>query len=400
MKILAIETSCDETALSILDAQGEWDKLSFRTLAHTVASQVALHAAYGGVVPRLAKREHARNLVPLLIDTLGHAKLSTKSASSKNQLTIETAAALQEMLNREPELLDHFLRTIPSLPPPPLDAIAVTEGPGLEPALWVGINFAKALGLIWNLPVIGVNHLEGHIVSVLASAKPGPARGRQAIPDLTFPALALLISGGHTELVLVKNWLEYQILGETRDDAVGEAFDKVARLLDLGYPGGPAIGQLAIHGSLRPDYGLPRPMLAADNYDFSFSGLKTAVRYLVEKIKAGSTSGHDLTNLERADLARQFQQAVIDVLVHKTAKALAQYNPATLIIGGGVVANEELRRQFTELIARHYPAVALRLPELALATDNATMIGVAGYLRFLSGETAAPEIAHGTLRLA
>jgi N6-L-threonylcarbamoyladenine synthase len=400
MKILAIETSCDETALSVLEAEGEWDNLQFRTLAHTVASQIALHQPYGGVVPRLAKREHSRNLVPLLIDTLGHAKLSTKAGAQKNLLTIERAAALQEMLNREPELLDHFLRTIPSLPPPPLDAIAVTEGPGLEPALWVGINFAKALGLIWDLPVIGVNHMEGHILSVLATATPGPARGRQAIPGLTFPALALLISGGHTELVLVKDWLAYQILGETRDDAVGEAFDKVARLLDLGYPGGPAIGQLALHGSLRPDYGLPRPMLAAANYDFSFSGLKTAVRYLVEKIKADSPSGHDLTNIHRADIARQFQQAVIDVLVHKTAKALAEYGPRTLIIGGGVVANEELRRQFEELIARHYPQVALRVPEFALATDNATMIGVAGYLRFLAGQAAAPEIAQGTLRLA
>lgn len=389
MKILAIETSCDESAVSIVEAEGERKKLNFKICAQLISSQAALHSQWGGVVPSLAKREHAKNLVPLLEEILLKARLGhyEPGPKQKDHLTVELAAQLRAQLEREPELLERLLQFLPTIKKPKLDAIAVTQGPGLEPALWVGINFAKALSLIWNLPLIPVNHLEGHLAAVLL--------GRTKI---AFPALALIISGGHTELVLVKDWLDYTPLGATRDDAVGEAFDKVARILSLPYPGGPAISKLAIHGSLNPDYQLPRPMLKSDNYDFSFSGLKTAVLYLVKKLETETSGG--LTNIQRADIARQFQQAVIEVLLLKVAKAIEQFQPRTIIVGGGVAANEELRRQFTEGLTKKYPAISLRLPDSSLATDNATMIATAGYLHWLSGNIPSLDRADGNLRLA
>ncbi len=391
MTILAIETSCDETAISIVEAEGGKNRPKFKVLTHLISSQIKLHAEWGGVVPSLAKREHAKNILPLLLEGLTAAGLLSESRERVN-LTIETATHLRTMLEREPELLDLFLQTIPNIKPPKIDLIAVTQGPGLEPALWVGINLAKALSYVWGIPVLPINHMEGHILSPLVSAEVGKAKSK----SITFPALSLLISGGHTELVLSKDWLDYTVIGQTRDDAVGEAFDKVARILGLPYPGGPEISRMAELASGHPPEKLPRPMINSNDFDFSFSGLKTAVLYLVKRLAP-------IDQITRVEIAREFQQAVIDVLLAKTLKAIDKYQPQTLIIGGGVVANTKLRERFTKVMSEHYSGVTLLTPEAALSTDNATMIAIAGYFRaklatpaYVAGDFAA----HGTLPLS
>jgi N6-L-threonylcarbamoyladenine synthase len=374
--ILAIETSCDETAISLVEGSGEFAAPSFRTLAHLVSSQVKLHAAWGGVVPMLAKREHARNIVPLLEQALKEGKLLKKT---QRVVSAEERAQISEILTREPELLLQLLLFLASHDRPQIDAIAVTKGPGLEPALWVGINLARALSAFWHIPLVAVDHMEGHILSPLAEKS-----------EIRFPALALLISGGHTELVLMKDWLQYEVLGRTRDDAVGEAFDKVARVLGLPYPGGPEIGRLAANaGPGELPAPLPRPMIHSGDLDFSFSGLKTAVLYLVQKNP----------EIDKALVAREFQNAVIEVLLAKTKRALEQNNIATLIIGGGVVANQELKNRFSEMIAQDFPHTTLLTPTHALSTDNATMIGIAGYFHALKQDFVTEIEAEGNLQL-
>ncbi len=387
MIILGIETSCDETAVSVVRATGGLKSPKFSVLAHVVSSQTVLHAPWGGVVPSLAKREHGRNLVPLLNQALRKAKLLPKTKGrtfgSKSFKVRPWEVKIKKILARELELLEQFLKFIPNVAVPKIDAIAVTRGPGLEPALWAGINFARTLALAWDKPLIPVNHMEGHLYSVLAPTKDYPLRSPKGSP-LQFPALGLLVSGGHTELVLVEGWLKHKLLGATRDDAVGEAFDKVARLLGLPYPGGPALAKLvasatpSVKGaqhSVLP--ALPRPMISSSDFDFSFSGLKTAVLYRVNDLKK-----QDLFNDEaRLELATNFQQAVIDVLLTKTLKAIKRYQPKNLIIAGGVSANQELRHQFTKAIKKLKPRPTLLIPPLKLSTDNATMIAMAGYLR-------------------
>jgi N6-L-threonylcarbamoyladenine synthase len=361
VKILAIETSCDETAISIIEADGGLEVPRFKVLSHIVSSQIKIHAEWGGVVPNLAKREHEHNLVPLLAEALKEAGLFTEQASSLSNTKREL---LEEYLIREKDLRDQFIPFIQTILAPEIDSIAVTAGPGLEPALWVGINFARALSEIWQKPLIPINHMEGHIVSPLlhSSAK------------VHFPALALLISGGHTELVLIEDWLRYKVIGQTRDDAVGEAFDKVARLLGLPYPGGPQISKLAEGGVLNPDYKLPRPMINSGDYSFSFSGIKTAVLYLVKKLG-------DLSDEQKSAIAKEFQDSVIEVLLKKTLAAIDEYNIKTLIIGGGVISNTALRMAFSQSLSIERLDTALLIPELNLATDNATMIAMAAYLR-------------------
>ena len=388
MKILGIESSCDESAVSVIEASGDTSRPKFTVLAQMIASQIKLHAEWGGVVPSLAKREHARNLLPLLVEALTQAKLTTNiSHHQRDNLTIEEANQVRQILEREPELLDQFLLMVPKIKRPAIDLIAVTQGPGLEPALWVGINLAKALSLVWQIPVVPINHLEGHILSPLVEL------GKTKSQLVHFPLLALLVSGGHTELVLSNDWLDYRLIGQTRDDAVGEAFDKVARILGLPYPGGPEIGRLAELASGHPPEKLPRPMINSGDYDFSFSGLKTAVLYLVKKLGT-------LDQLTRVEIAREFQQAVIDVLITKTANAIKEYQPQTLVIAGGVVANKVLREQFTIVVKKHFPKVKLIMPELALATDNATMIALAGYFRAKDKLGDNDFVAHGTLPLS
>ena len=277
---------------------------------------------------------------------------------------------------------------------PEIDAIAVTAGPGLEPALWVGVNFAKVLALLWEKPLVAVNHMEGHVLSALAR-KDGESLKLESIK---MPVLALLISGGHTELVLMKKWLEYELIGETRDDAVGEAFDKVARMLSLPYPGGPEISRLAeqIRASdaltAKSGFRLPRPMIDSSTCDFSFAGLKTAVLYLL-KTKT------DVSEYEKRHIAHEFENAVADVLWKKTSQALAKTGAQTLIIGGGVSANTHIRRVFTGKMREEFPKVVLRIPAAALTTDNAVMIALAGFYRARRKEFSTNIIARGNLSL-
>ena len=357
MKILAIETSCDETAVTLLDISGALEKPDIKVLGNTLLSQIHLHKKYGGVYPNLAKREHEKNLPPLLEQTLREAK----------------------------ENFEH----------PDIDYIAVTVGPGLEPALWTGIIFAKNLGERWNKPVVPINHMEGHVFSVLYEASEA----------LALPALALLVSGGHTELVLIKNFGNYEIIGRTRDDAVGEAFDKVARMLGLPYPGGPEISRLAENSRKRTSEDaikLPRPMMHSKNLDFSFSGLKTAVLYKLKSENGSIGSPQAVNNEFKEDMARAFEDAAIEVLVEKTRGALLELGDEdqpslklqhgavkTLIVAGGVSANLHLSRELNRLVG-DFPDIVLRLPTRLLTTDNAIMIGIAAFIK-LSREPKIPR---------
>ncbi len=403
MKILAIETSCDETAIAILECSGDEKNASFTILGNALLSQIELHKKYGGVFPALAKREHAKNLVPVLEAALEEAELletrfDLKSEFSRSNLVSEK---ISEILAREPGLAKAFLEFVSECETPAIDAIAVTAGPGLEPALWVGINFAKALALVWNKPIVAVNHMEGHIFAALArrSLNEGGASEMFEIKDIELPALALLISGGHTQLVAMREWLKYELVGETRDDAVGEAFDKVARMLALPYPGGPEISRIAEQSRREsPDifFKLPRPMIRENNCDFSFAGLKTAVLYL---LKNESASAEGLSEAKKKHMALEFENAVADVLWKKTSRAISEIGAKTLVIGGGVSANKHIQRVFKEKINRDYPDVALRIPVPVLSTDNAVMIALAGYYRALKKEFATDFKANGNLQL-
>ncbi len=375
MRILAIETSCDETAISIVEATGGFTTPKFKILAHCVSSQVKLHAEWGGVVPNLAKREHARNIIPLIQEALTQASLLEKIEKSEQKINLELQQKLAQILAREPEVLQHILDFTAQFRAPKFDVIAFTRGPGLEPALWVGVNTARALSLAWEAPSVPVDHMEGHLLSPLANSP-----NYNTNQNTLFPALALLISGGHTELVLSREWLNYEKLGQTRDDAVGEAFDKVARILGLPYPGGPEIGKLAeiavSEELLASSFKLPRPMINSGDLDFSFSGLKTAVLYLVQKNP----------DIPKPEIAREFQQAVIDVLISKTIKAIQKHSPKSVIIAGGVANNQELIEQFRARISQDLPTIQLLVPEAKLTTDNATMIAIAGYFHALKNE--------------
>ena len=321
MLILGIETSCDETGLALYDGGAGG------LLAHAVYSQVAMHEAYGGVVPELASRDHLRRLVPLAREVLARAG-----------------------------------RRIGDL-----GAIAYTEGPGLAGALLAGAAFARSMAHALGVPAIGIHHLEGHLLSPLLCAR-APR----------FPFVALLVSGGHTQLMLVHEVGRYELLGETQDDAAGEAFDKTAQLLGLGYPGGPALSQLAESG--RPGrYRLPRPMLASGDLEFSFSGLKTAVLTLLRKEN----------DVSHPDLARAFVDAVVEVLVAKCALAMDRTGLTQLVVAGGVGANKQLR---AALVTKAGSAgFDVYYPEPELCTDNGAMIAFAAALRLQAGKPAAAE---------
>ena len=379
MKILAIETSCDETAISILEGEGDAQLATFSILGNVLLSQVEKHREFGGVFPMLAKREHAKNLVPILEAALSEAELLHEDIQALPQDIHDQVA---KILEREPDLDEAFLEFISECETPDIDAIAVTAGPGLEPALWVGINFARALSLVWGKPLVAVNHMEGHVLAALAKEE----GEKLVISDVDLPVLALLISGGHTELVLMKEWLHYELIGQTRDDAVGEAYDKVARMLGLPYPGGPEISKLAevarAQGTKNP-FTLPRPMMDTPSCDFSFAGLKTAALYLLR-------DNPNITEDEKMRVAEEFEDAAADVLWKKTARALEETNARTLVIGGGVSANTHIRRTVTERIQK-FPHVALRIPAAKLTTDNAIMIGLSGYYHALEKRFADPD---------
>ena len=311
MKILAIETSCDETAISVVEGNGSLKSPSFKIKTHEVSSQVKLHEPFGGVVPMLAKREHNKNLPTIFNKVIKKHK--------------------------------------------DVDLLAVTVGPGLEPALWEGINFAKEVSRELKKPLIGVNHLEGHIYSNWFKVK-----------KPKFPSVCLIVSGGHTSLLLMESITKWTILGETRDDAVGEAFDKVARMLHLKYPGGPEIEKLAKEG--KPNIEFPRPMIHEKNYDFSFSGLKTSVLYYIR----------DKKRIMKKNVAASFQESAIEVLVKKTIKASEEYKAKSILLCGGVAGNSALRKSLekeSKKIKTEFFA-----PTMKLNTDNASMIAAAAYI--------------------
>src|SRR3989344_2099089 len=377
MRILGIETSCDESGVAVIEVSGSHTKPLVRVLANVVSSQVKLHAKFGGVVPNLAKREHQRNLVPILLTALKEAGLRNPNFEIRISKLIKNSKLqiLNYTLEREPELLKQFTNKILPLAMPKIDAIAVTYGPGLAPALWVGVNFAKALSLIWNKPVIPVNHLEGHIYTNLLPVNWKIQNSGFRIQNFLFPALCLIVSGGHTELVFIKKYGSYKIIGETLDDAAGEAFDKVAKMLGLGYPGGPKISKLAESfkiKNLKFKISLPRPMIKSNDYKFSFSGLKTAVLYFLQfhteflKSKAG-----------KAAVACEFQKAAVDVLVSKTIRAAKEYKVKTLMIGGGVAANKLLRERLASESKNKLLHTTFYLPPTNVTGDNALMIGIA-----------------------
>lgn len=369
MLILAIETSCDETAISIVQAEGEFPHATYEILGDALWSQIEIHRQYGGVFPAVAKREHAATIVPMLKKALAESELRTHDRTST--LPPATEESIRLLLNRENDLADQLLAFHHEHGAFPLDLIAVTSGPGLEPALWVGVNFARALALLWDTPVVPVNHMEGHILASIFDVE----RDDQ-LSDIAFPTISLLISGGHTELILMENWGQYKKIGQTRDDAVGEAFDKVARLLGLPYPGGPEIGKLAAEARKKklPEYTkLPTPMLHSGDLDFSFSGLKTAVRYAVQD--------KTLTPEEVLAVARDFEDAVTTVLVQKTSTAIEQHGAKTLIVGGGVSANRYLKQIMETTMLTEYPDVTVYFPSLGLSTDNSIMIALTGHAR-------------------
>lgn len=393
MKILAIETSCDETAVTILEAAGNKTAADFRILGNALLSQIDIHREFGGVFPAIAKREHAKNLTAML-----HAALNDAALLSPTDTPLDTATRtkLEDILTREPELFASLRDFLTHYTPPDIDVIAVTHGPGLEPALWVGVNFARALAHVWQKPVVGVNHMEGHLVSALAISDPGDAT-RFSIRDIQTPVLGLLISGGHTEFVAMDPWLSYTLIGQTRDDAVGEAYDKVARMLGLSYPGGPEVSRYAEQARARDNATippLPRPMLHDGSCDFSFSGLKTAVRYLIKD--------RTLSETEREEIAHAFEDAVAEVLTRKASRALEETGARTLALGGGVSANTNIKRIFADHIATQHPDVSLRIPEQRFTTDNAIMIAIAGFYRAQAGNFTDPATlrATGNLKLA
>lgn len=318
---MGLETSCDETAAAVV-TEGK------RILSNMVASQVEIHARYGGVFPEIASRQHIRDILPVIEEAL-------------SQATMELGQ---------------------------LDGIAVTIGPGLAGSLVVGVNAAKGLALALNLPLIGINHLEAHIYTIWTQG-----------PEIEFPLLCLIASGGHTNLVVMRDHGEYEALGQTLDDAAGEAFDKVARLLGLGYPGGPAIQEVAEEGDPKA-FDLPRAWLPG-TYNFSFSGLKTAVLYLVQRLEKEGKE------LPLADLAASFQAAVVDVLVEKTRLAAQEHNVKQVLLVGGVAANTLLRQEMRKRV--EFPVL---YPPPELCTDNAVGVAAAGWFRLEAGERSGWDL--------
>ena len=361
MTILAIETSCDDTGISVIRAEKKKKRYSFsdfEILSENISSQNEVHSPYGGVFPALAKREHQKALVPLLIKSLKASKLLKEN---KKGLDIKKMQKLEKMLERNKELFNSLKEFLKRYGVPDIDEIAVTAGPGLEPCLYTGVNLARALSFYWNIPVSPVNHIEGHILSNWLSP----------IEKMEFPAVALVISGGNTQLVRMEDIGKYKLIGETKDDAAGECFDKTARILGLPYPGGPAISKKAKEFKTKK-YGvsLPRPMIYEKNFDFSFSGLKTAVLYDFKKRTEKERSSKEYV----VEMAHEIQRAIIDVLVAKTIKAAKASAAKSIILGGGVSANKEIVKEFKKVCKKEKMNCIVPLPRFS--TDNASMIGL------------------------
>ncbi len=368
MNIISIETSCDETAVSLVHTQGQFPDATYEILGNALHSQIDMHKEYGGVFPTVAKREHAKMLIPMLKNALQEADLLEEEKSELTQKQIET---LHELLMREPNMTDEMIAFFQEYSKPDVELIAVTSGPGLEPALWVGVNFAKALAEIWNIHVVPVNHMEGHILASIFDVEED-----DKLADISFPAVSLLISGGHTELILMNSWGQYEKIGQTVDDAVGEAFDKVARMMGIAYPGGPEIERLANEArkaNLPTFIDLPRPMLYSGDLNFSFSGLKTAVMYAVKD--------KGLSDTDKQALARDFSNAALEVLLKKTHSAIKQTGAQTLIIGGGVSASQYFRQEFNRYFLENQPDLTVYFPNPGMSTDNSIMIALSGHAR-------------------
>ena len=371
MIILAIETSCDETAVAIV----KFNRNKAEVLANIISSQVKAHSKYGGVVPSLASRMHLKNMVPVLTRAFRQAEKHI----SKN-----SPDPLLQRGNFDKNKIDY---------------IAVTNGPGLIPALMIGVNAAKSLSYALNKPLVGVHHIEGHIyANWLKKLKVHKVHKVESFElwQPEFPVLCLIVSGGHTQLILMKKDLNYKIIGETMDDAAGEAFDKIAKLLGFGYPGGPLIEKMAKNGD-KDRFKFTRPMINSKNYNFSFSGLKTAALYEVRGFNVCRDEalprfygGYD--NQYKQDIAASFQQAVIDVLISKTIKAAKQYKAKNIILGGGVSANKELQKQLKKKIppapfdkgGAIFPK--FQIPNSNLSTDNALMIAIAAYYNIINNK--------------
>lgn len=383
MKILAIETSCDETAAAVIGVQGD-EPVVFSNI---ISSQVDLHAKTGGVVPEVASRAHMEAIFPIVEEALKAGKRVSSSASQQKT--------------------EDLMKGITH--------IAVTSGPGLIGSLLVGFNTAKAIAYTNNLPLLPINHIEGHIYSTITNTRQDLENNSSN--DGKFPVLALTVSGGHSSLTMVRDHLKYETLGETIDDAAGEAFDKVAKLLKLGYPGGPAVSKYAVqfrdrivNSELRmmdkscnsefrihnSNIQFPRPLISKPNFDFSFSGLKTAVLTEVLKLKAknsrskGSPSG--LTAFQKEEICFAFEEAVIDLLVTKTIRAARKYRPVGIILAGGVAANQRLREELKNRIEKYNGEVEEKYktnfytPGAGMSGDNAAMIGLSAYYHILDGE--------------
>lgn len=350
MLLFSLETSCDETSSAILKFKSDG---SFEVLANQISSQIELHAKWGGIVPNLAAREHSKNILPVVEATFKEAEL-------------------------KPEEVNLF---------------SVTSGPGLIPALLIGVNVAKTLAYFYQKPLIGIHHIEGHIYSNYINENKGN------LNHFDFPILNLVISGGHTQLILMKNHLEYEIIGETQDDAVGEAFDKVAKMLGFEYPGGPIISNLANEAQdlieksqidskfLKIEF--PRPMINSDNLNFSFSGLKTSVLYFYQKLLKENPTESELILWKRF-IAKAFQDAVVDVLKKKTLKAIKIHQPKTVLLSGGVSANNKILEVLEEGLKTNHPEIVFNSPQKSLCGDNAVMIGIAGMARFLYSKNKKP----------
>jgi len=348
MKILGIESSCDETAVAVLEVKNGKPKV----LSNIISSQVKLHAKFGGVVPNLAAREHVKNIERVF-------RAALKKAEIKN-------------FDKE------------------IDLIAVTRGPGLAPALLVGITFAKTLAWKYDKPLIGVNHLEGHVYSNWLNDNFKPK-------TVKFPILHLIVSGGHTELVIMKGHGKYELLGETLDDAVGEAFDKAARLLGLGYPGGPAVAARAAKLKMKNEklkIEFPRPMNNSKDLNFSYSGLKTAVLY---KIRDLQNSGIKMDNDVINEVCYEFQKAAVEVLIKKTLKAAKEYKVDSIMLSGGVSANTLLRTEFKKMAEEN--GLRYSRPSLEYTGDNAAMIAMAGYYNKLKAKSSKRKTTWGSVEM-
>lgn len=384
MKILAIETSCDETAICLVEHKENNTKTigDISILGNSVSSQANLHAEFGGVFPSLAKREHAKNIVPVLLDTLNQSGINTANKIKLNDRQLEF---LKEIFKHEPELFEIFISHIPQINKNDIDYICVTTGPGLAPALWVGVNFAKALSFVFDIPVLQINHMEGHVVSPLLEN------------NAEFPAISLLISGGHTEIIYTEKIGSYNKIGQTLDDAVGEAYDKTARLLGLAYPGGPKISLLAQqyrelnnHSEIT-QISLPRPMINSKDLNFSFSGLKTSVLYLVRKLEKDKP----LDEKTKMLISAEFEQAVTDVLVSKLILAIKNNPVKTVLVGGGVSANSYIKQNIEKAVYEFDNKIKILFPEKDLSTDNAVMIAMVGIIKIIGKNFYKKEFSLG-----